>query len=83
MPRKVGCICKKVYEGGVMKTITEGFGSYRLRIDYKGNDFAQVTIEDVAQIRFPLMWSRPMTYAQANGALALFKMIGFFEMPID
>ena len=65
-------------------TIERRYGSYVMRIRYFANDpHAQVTIEDISLLRFPLLWSRPMTDQQANGAMKLFDAIGYFDMPID
>lgn len=58
--------------------IEERFGRYVLKIDYRGDDFAQVTVNDIAA-KWPLIWSAPMTYKQANAALSLFKKVGFFN----
>lgn len=63
------------------KTINERYGSHRLSIRYFANDnHAQVTMYDDAELRFPLMWSYMMTDAEANSALELFKVIGYFDM---
>lgn len=63
-----------------MKTITERYGSHVLKIDYKGNDFAQVSVEDLSCFNFSLIFSRHMTYAQANSYLEIFKAIGFVDV---
>lgn len=62
-----------------MKTIKESFGPYRLTITYKDHNFAQVTMENVAA-KWPLIWSMGLNYEAANGALELFKSIGYFEI---
>lgn len=58
--------------------IKERYGHHTIEIDYRGNDFAQVTVNDIAS-NWPLVWSSGMTYKQANAALELFKAVGFFE----
>lgn len=63
-----------------MKTITERYGSHKLTIEYKGNDFAQVSVEDLSEFNFPLIFSRHMNYAQANAYLEIFKNIGFVDV---
>ena len=59
--------------------IKERYGHYTMTIDYKGNDFAQVTVHDIAS-NWPLVYSIPMNYKQANAALDLFKAVGFFNI---
>lgn len=74
---------KAYWEGRKESTITEGFGSYRLTIRYFANsNKAQVTMENTAALRFPLLWSHPMTDEQANAALTLFQAVGFFDIPV-
>lgn len=64
------------------KTITEGYGSYRLTIRYfADSNKAQVTMEDVSLFRFPLLWSHTLTDDQANAALDIFKAVGYFDIP--
>ena len=64
------------------KTIIEAYGPYRLELDYRGADFCQVSLKDVGQ-KWPLIWSTGMNYSQANGAIQLFKAIGYFDMPVE
>ena len=72
---------KAYYEGRKEKTIKEGFGSYHLTIRYfENSNKAQVTMEDISALRFPLLWSVPMNDEQANAALDLFKAIGYFDL---
>lgn len=72
---------KAYWENRKESTITEIFGSYRLKIRYFANcNFAQVTMENVAELRFPLLWSIYMNDVQANAALTLFKSIGYFDI---
>lgn len=63
-----------------MKTIKEAYGPYRLTITYKDHNYAQVTMENVAEIKFPVIWSMGLNYEAANGALELFKAIGYFDI---
>jgi hypothetical protein len=73
---------KAYYKGRKEKIITEGFGSYRLTVRYfEDNNKAQVTMEDTAALRFPLLWSMCLTDDQANAALTIFKSIGYFDIP--
>lgn len=66
------------------KILRYGFGGYRLEVRYDGseNDFAQVTMYDLGELRFPMIWSTSMTKEQAVGAIELFKEVGYFDMPI-
>ena len=66
------------------KIIEYRYGHYKLSVRYpsKEKDFASVTMTDLSQLRFPLMWSSPMTKAQANGAIKLFKNIGYYDSPM-
>lgn len=57
------------------------FGCYEMEVDKRGN-VSQVTVYDLGNIRFPLMWSKTMTNKQAEGALMLFEAIGYFAMPM-
>lgn len=64
------------------KTITEGYGSYRLTIRYLADsNKATVKMEDVSKIRFPLLWVHTLTDNQANAALDIFKAVGYFDIP--
>ena len=65
-----------------MTTLEYRYGPYLLSIRYQGNDYAQVTMYDISELRFPLLWSTGMTYSAANGAKALFESIGYFDMPV-
>lgn len=72
------------------------FGGYRLKVRYFGGGLeqvpdgalirtlpkgAQVSMYDLGQLRFPLIWSKTMTLEQVKGAIALFNLIGYFDMP--
>ena len=61
--------------------LEERYGSYVLRVRYS-EDGAYVSMYDLGELRFPLIWGTPMTKAQANGAIELFKNIGYFDMPL-
>ena len=64
-----------------MKELESMYGGYRMKIRYSDNeDFAQVSVYDLSNLRFPLMWSKGMSKAQANGAKALFEASGYFEI---
>lgn len=72
---------KTYWKGRKERTITEGHGSYRLAIRYfENSNKAQVTMENIAALRFPLLWSATMTDEQANAALDLFKAVGYFDL---
>lgn len=72
---------KAYYEGRKEKTIKEAYGPYRMEIRYLANcNTTQVTMYDVSQLRFPLLWSATLTDEQANAALDIFKTTGFFEL---
>jgi hypothetical protein len=62
-----------------MTTIKEAYGPYRLTITYKPHNYAQVTMENIAD-KWPLLWSMGLNYEAANGALELFKAIGYFDI---
>jgi len=65
------------------RTLAFRYGSYVMTVRYMANcNVAQVTIEDISKFRLPLLWSRPMKDEQANGAIELFKSIGYFDMPL-
>ena len=67
------------------KIIEYSYGKYRLKIRYPADetkDFASVSMSDVSQLRFPLLWSMGMNKSQAAGAIELFKQTGYFDMPI-
>lgn len=63
------------------------YGQYRLKVRYFGGgenkipDGAQVTMYDLGELRFPLIWSKTMPIEQVRGAIALFNLIGYFDMP--
>ena len=63
------------------KELVYAYGHYRLKIHYNGNGFAQVTMSDIAQMKYPLLWSCGMTYEQANESLETFRNKGYFDMP--
>ena len=58
------------------------FGSFRLYVRKISDALAQVSVYDVGNIRFPLMWSKTMTTEQARGAVDLFEAVGYFAMPV-
>ena len=58
--------------------IKERYGHHIIEIDYRDNDYAQVTINDITS-NWPLVWSSGMTYKQANAALEIFKAVGYFD----
>jgi hypothetical protein len=66
------------------KIIDFRYGHYILSVRYPSEeqDFAVVTMKDLSQLRFPVIWSSPMTKSQANGAIELFKQIGFYDCPL-
>lgn len=57
------------------------YGSYLMEVDKRGN-VSQVTVYDLGNIRFPLMWSKTMRNDSAEGALRLFQSVGYYAMPI-
>ena len=57
------------------------YGGYVMEIDNRGR-FSQVTVYDLGNIRFPLMWSKTMDNKSAEGAAALFQAVGYFAMPV-
>ena len=57
------------------------YGGYKMEVEKRGNVF-QVTVYDLGNLRFPLMWSKTMTAEQAKGAIDLFQAIGYYAMPI-
>ena len=62
------------------KIIKKAYGRFRLEVRYTGDDYAQVTMSDVSQLRFPIIWSVGMSKAQARGAIEFFEKVGFFEV---
>lgn len=62
-----------------MTTIKERYGSYVLTITYFENS-AKVTVEDLAEIKFPLIYSDVMTKENANLYLEIFKVCGYIEI---
>lgn len=64
------------------------FGAYRLKVNYFGGghgkapDGAQVSMYDLGQIRFPMVWSKTMSLEKAKGAIELFSLVGYFDMPV-
>lgn len=63
-----------------MKILRYCFGGYRLEVRYSAGDFAQVSMYDFSNLRFPLLWSESMTKQQARGAIELFKSCGYFDL---
>lgn len=59
--------------------ITERYGSHILTITYYENS-AKVTVEDLAEIKFPLIYSDIMTKENANAYLEIFKACGYIEV---
>lgn len=66
-------------DSNVLKELIEAYGPYRLRILYKPHNYAQVAMFNVAE-KMPLIWSMGVDYQAANGALELFKAIGYFDI---
>lgn len=66
------------------KIIEYRYGHFKLSVRYpsKEKDFASVTMTDLSQLRFPILWVAPMNKAQANGAIKLFNNIGYFDSPM-
>ena len=62
-----------------MSTIKERYGSHILTIIYFENT-AKVTVEDLAEIKFPLIYSDIMTKENANAYLEIFKACGYIEV---
>lgn len=62
--------------------ITYCHGGYRMTVQYYDSN-AQVTMYDLSNLRFPLVWSKTMTKAAARGASAIFESIGYFDCPVD
>lgn len=62
-----------------MKELSYSYGKYILKLDYRGDNFAQVSMNDKAAFQFPLIWSLPMNHEQANKAIEKFKKSGFFN----
>lgn len=69
---------KKIYESKC-KEIEYSYGEYRLKVTYKGNDFAQVSMSDVS-VLFPLIWSYGTSYKKAKEYIKKFKANGFFDI---
>ena len=63
----------------LMTTIQERYGSHILTITYFKNS-AKVTVEDLAEIKFPLIYSDIMTKEKANAYLEIFKACGYIEV---
>ncbi len=67
--------------------VTEGcykvgaYGGYRLTARKITANRVQVTMYDLGNLRFPLMWSTYMTREQAEGAFKLFALVGYFNKP--
>lgn len=59
-------------------TTENRYGSHVLTIDWR-DDYAVVKLEDLSQLRFPLLWSKHMTREQAWATRYLFTRIGPFE----
>lgn len=55
------------------------YGSHIMTIDWHDN-YATVRVEDLAQLRFPLIWSKQMTKEQAWAVRYMFTRIGYFEV---
>lgn len=62
--------------------IWEMYGGYRMCARYCNDNYAQVAMYDLGEW-IPMVWSKGMTWKQADGARELFKAIGYFDMPID
>ena len=59
--------------------IKERYGSHILTITYFENS-AKVTVEDLAEIKFPLIYSDIMAKENANAYLEIFKTCGYIEI---
>lgn len=59
--------------------ITERYGSRILTITYYENS-AKVTVKDLEEIKFPLIYSDIMTKESANAYLEIFKACGYIEV---
>ena len=62
-----------------MSTIEVRYGSHILTITYFENS-AKVTVEDLAEIKFPLIYSGIMTKENANAYLEIFKVCGYIKV---
>ena len=62
-----------------ISTIKERYGSHILTITYFEKS-AKVTVEDLSEIKFPLIYSDIMTKENANAYLELFKECGYIEV---
>lgn len=72
---------KTYFDGREEKEITERYGSHQMKVRYFANsNRAQVTMYDLSELRFPLLWSATLTDDQANAARDIFKTTGFFEL---
>lgn len=60
-------------------TTESRYGSHVMTITWH-DSYATVKIEDLAQLRFPLLWSKQMSKDQARAARHLFEQIGYFEV---
>ena len=60
----------------------EAYGQYRLTAREVSCGVSQVTMYDISALRFPLIWSTPLTHEAAAGAFELFKAIGYFDKPV-
>ena len=55
-------------------------GGYRMKIAWhRDEDYAQVSVYDLGELHFPMIWSKGMTKAQARGAHELFEQIGYYD----
>ena len=68
-------------------TISARYGSrvltamFWIETDKRGNpdlanSYAQLKLEDLGEIRFPLIWSQNVTVAQAHAAIEIFEATG-------
>jgi hypothetical protein len=73
--------------------IVKCFGAYRMKLTphlvkneagevITEKSKAQVTMYDISQ-KLDLLWSTTMNINAAHGALTMFEMIGYYDMPID
>lgn len=63
----------------MISTITERYGSHILTITYFKNS-AKVTVEDLAEIKFPLIYSGIMSKENANAYLKIFIEYGYIKI---
>jgi len=74
-----------------MTEITRAYGAYRMKLtpyitlDENGEinnekSYAQVSVSDLGNLKWPLMWSKPFPLAEAHAAMTLFEGIGYYPV---